>query len=156
MAKRDPVFTAEEREKKGLETFSHPLNPGRSEMRTISLSDAVGLQRIGVHLAYHTHLREEEWLFVLSGRGRMEVDGKMRELGPGDFCGFVTPSVPHQLSNPHGDDLVYLTGGERTSIEVAEFPRLRKLMVRTGMEAKLYPLEPEPFRAYVGDDPDEA
>jgi len=40
-------------------------------------------------------------------------------------------------------------------MEVAEFPRLRKLMVRIGMEAKLYPLDPEPFRAYVGDDPDE-
>jgi uncharacterized cupin superfamily protein len=165
VGKRDPIFTAEQREKKGLETFSHPLNPGRSEMRGVSLSEAVGLQRIAVHLAvlpagkesfvYHTHLREEEWLFVLSGRGRIEIDGEMRELGPGDFCGFVTPSVAHQLSNPYTDDVVYLTGGERTSMEVAEFPRLRKLMVRTGMEAKLYPLEPEPFRAYVGDDPDE-
>jgi hypothetical protein len=26
-------LTAEQREKKGLETFSHPLNPERSEMR---------------------------------------------------------------------------------------------------------------------------
>ena len=163
--RKEPVFTASDRAKKGLEEFSHPLNPERSKMKGVSLSEAVGLERIGVHVmvlpagnesfVYHTHLREEEWLFVLSGRGRIEIDGQMRELAPGDFVGFATPSLPHQLRNPYGEELTYLTGGERQQFEVAEFPRLGKVMIRNGMEATLYPIEAgKSLRAYVGEPPE--
>ena len=161
---REPVFTAVDRAKKGLEEFSHPLNPERSKMKGVSLSEAAGLERIGVHLmvlppgresfVYHSHLREEEWLFVLSGRGQLEIDGKLRDLGPGDFVGFAAPSLPHQLRNPFGEDLTYLSGGERQPFEVAEFPRLGLVMIRKGMEATLYPLSAgKPLSAYVGEPP---
>ena len=127
-------------------TFSHPLNP-RSEMRGFSLSDAVGLHRVGFHLVcippgkeanmYHAHTAEEEFYFVLSGRGVAEVDGVEHEIGPGDFLGFPAPSVPHQLRNPFGEDLVYLVGGERREMELGSFPRLGKRVLRVGREAWL-------------------
>ena len=41
-----PVFTRAEREREGLRPFAHPLNPGRSEMRGISLSEHAGLARV--------------------------------------------------------------------------------------------------------------
>ncbi len=46
---------------------------------------------------YHTHEAEEEWLYILSGRGITEIDGAEHEVGPGDFMGFPTPSVAHHL-----------------------------------------------------------
>ncbi|TMG08625.1 MAG: cupin domain-containing protein [Chloroflexi bacterium] len=164
MERRDPIVRRVDREKKGFESFSHPLNPERSQMRGFSLSDAVGLTRIAVHLAvlppgkesfvYHSHAVEEEWLYVLAGRGRIEIDGELRELVAGDFVGFATPSAAHQLRNPYGQDLTYLTGGERKEVEIAEFPRLGKIMVRVGFEAMLYPKEAgTPMRPYVGDLP---
>lgn len=126
--------------------FHHPLNPA-SEVRFKALgegqtlSEAVGMKRIAVHLArippgkesfaYHCHLAEEEFLYVLAGRAVAELDGEEVELGPGDFLGFAAPSVAHHLRNPFAEDFVCLMGGERREIEIADFPRLRKRMIRT-------------------------
>ena len=78
---------------------------------------------------YHAHERDEEWLYFLSGRGRIEIDGEVHAVGPGDFVGFPTPSVAHQLTNTGDDDLVYLMGGERSGLDVAYFPHHGKTMV---------------------------
>ena len=131
------------------EAFSHPYNP-RSQVSGTSLSEATGLQRIGVHLfrippgkeafVYHSHHTEEEWLYILSGRGLAVVDGVESELGPGDFVGFPTPSVAHVLKNPFGEELVYLSGGERHAAEIADFPEQGKRMVRVGGKVAVYPL----------------
>ncbi len=130
--------------------FSHPLNP-RSEVHMRSLGDAVGLQRIGFHLfrvppgresfAYHAHYTEEEFFFVLSGRGIVEMAGEKYEVGPGDFMGFPAPSVAHQLYNPFDEDLVYIAGGERHQAEIADFPKNEKRLVRVGMTFSFHDIE---------------
>ena len=122
----------------------HPLNP-RSEVYIRSMSEAVGMSRVGVHLArvppgkesleYHTHHYEEEFLYILSGRGIADIDGQEIEVGAGDFLGFKVPSVAHNLRNPFDEDLVYLMGGERREYEVADFPRLRKRLIRDRTKA---------------------
>ena len=122
---------------------AHPLNPN-SEMHGVSLSELVGLRRLGLHSVrlppgkesciYHSHTTEEEFFYILSGRGVAEIDDEEYEVGPGDFMGFPTPSVGHHLKNPFDEDLVYLVGGERKSVEIAEFPRLRKKVIRDGRE----------------------
>ena len=131
------------------ETFSHPFNP-RSEISGTSLSDSTGLTRIGVHLmrvppgreafVYHSHHTEEEWCYVLSGRGLAVVDGVEHALEPGDFMGFPAPSVAHVLKNAGSEDLVYLSGGERHLAEVADYPEQGKRMVRVGGKLAIYPL----------------
>lgn len=122
----------------------HPLNPD-SEMHYVSLGDEAGLERIGVHLVrvppgkesciYHRHVEEEEWVYILRGRAVADIDGNQYEVGPGDFMGFPTPSVGHHLRNPFDEDLLFLVGGERKGTEVAEFPDLRKHLVRIGGQA---------------------
>jgi uncharacterized cupin superfamily protein len=76
------------------------------------------------------HHLEEEWLYIIAGRGIAEIDDHEFEVGAGDFMGFPTPSVAHHLRNPFAQDLVYLMGGESRELEVADFPRLGKRMVR--------------------------
>ena len=131
-------------------THSHPWNP-KSEMTGVQLSRQVGLERAGVSLAriapgkesfvYHSHAREEEWLYILSGTATAEIDGAEYEVGPGDFMGFAAPSVAHHLRNTGSEDLVYLMGGERRDFEIADFPRLGKRMVRMGEKVEIYDLE---------------
>ena len=144
-------------------THSHPWNPN-SEMTGVHLSAAVGLERTGVSLAriapgkesfvYHSHEREEEWLFILAGTATAEIDGGEYEVGPGDFMGFATPSVAHHLRNTGEEDLVYLMGGERRDAEVATFPRLGKRMVRTGEKVEIYDLaSARPFGPLDPDEP---
>ena len=59
-------------------TFSHPWNP-KSEITGTHMSGLAGLERTGVSFvriapgkesfAYHLHHREEEWIYVVAGRG---------------------------------------------------------------------------------------
>ena len=121
------------------EVFVHPLNP-ESEAHYRSLSHLVGLRRLGFHMVriapgtegaeYHSHRVEEEFFYILSGRGVALIDGKEYVIGPGDFMGFTTPSVPHLITNDSQEDLVYLVGGERRPFELAEYPRRKKFLVR--------------------------
>lgn len=127
--------------------FSHPWNPN-SQMSGTRLGPLVGLERVGVSLVkvppgkesfiYHAHHREEEWIYILSGRGIAEIDDEELEVGAGDFMGFPTPSVAHHLRNPYGDTLVYLMGGENLDVEIADFPRLGKRMIRFGETVEIY------------------
>ena len=127
--------------------FSHPWNPN-SEMYGVRLGTLVGLSRVGVHrvrvpagkesFIYHSHYREEEWIYIISGRGVAEIDGEEFEVAAGDFMGFPTPSVAHHLRNPYDEDLVYLVGGESLDVEIADFPRLGKRMLRRGQEVDIY------------------
>lgn len=128
---------------------SHPWNPN-SEMAGVQLAPLAGLTRTGVSLArippgkesfvYHSHEREEEWLYILSGTGTAEIDGGNYEVGPGDFMGFPTPSVAHHLRNTGADELVYLMGGESRDAEISTFPTLGKRMVRVQGKIEIYDL----------------
>jgi uncharacterized cupin superfamily protein len=148
LLRRDEIAAAEG-------TFSHPWN-ANSEITGTHLSGKTGLKRSGVSLvciaagkesfAYHLHHREEEWIYVISGRGVCHIDGSDYEMGPGDFVAFPTPSVAHNMTNPFDDELVYLMGGENKEYEIADFPTLDKRMIRRGKEIEIYKLsDSKPF-----------
>lgn len=128
-------------------SFSHPWNP-HSSISVTPMSRLAGLKRVGVSLAemppgkesfiYHAHEREEEWIYIISGRGIAEIDGEEFEVTAGDFMGFPTPSIAHHLRNPFDEELVYLMGGENLDVEIADFPRLGKRMLRRGENLEIY------------------
>lgn len=129
--------------------FVHPWNPA-SEMYGAFLGRPAGLARTGINLVrippgkeaftYHAHLHEEEWLYVVSGRALVDSGDVTHEVGPGDFVSFPTPSQAHQLRNVSAEDVVYLTGGEHAQLDVADFPRLGKRLVRIGDRCTVYEL----------------
>ena len=131
------------------DTFRHPWNPN-SEIAGTHLSALAGLRRTGVSLArlapgresfaYHLHHREEEWIYVLSGRATARIDGQEYTLEAGDFLAFPTPSVPHLMANPGPDELVYLMGGENRRHDVADFPELDRRMVKLDGKVTVYRL----------------
>jgi uncharacterized cupin superfamily protein len=139
----------------------HPFNPN-SDVYLRQLARPVGLKRVALTIArippgresfiYHCHERDEEFLYILSGRGRAEIADEVVEVGPGDFMGFPTPSVAHHLTNPYDEDLVYLMGGESSSFDIGSFPRIgRKLIFSAG---KIYAvdeadLQPMSFDQYL-------
>jgi uncharacterized cupin superfamily protein len=113
----------------------HVLNP-RAIRHGKSLGDAVGMRDMGIHLVriapgdetteYHMHYCDEEFVYILSGRGIAEIGTRKVKVGPGDFMGFTAKSLPHNMSNPYAEDLVYLMGGTRKPIDVSEYPRSRQ------------------------------
>ena len=130
-------------------TFSHPWNP-KSLVTGTHLSGQSGLKRSGVSLvripsgkesfAYHLHHREEEWIYILAGRGVIVVDDNEYEMQAGDFIAFPTPSAAHNMTNPFAEELVYLMGGEHRQYEIADFPELDKRMIRRGDNIEIYNL----------------
>lgn len=143
------ILRASERTTQNEESQSHPWNP-RSLVRGHTLSEKSGLKRIGIHqltippgkesFVFHSHQSEEEWIYVLAGRALVDIEDQTHEVGPGDFVGFPAPSVAHHLRNPFDGDFVYLSGGERREIEIADFPRLQRRMVRTGAAIDIFPM----------------
>jgi len=121
------------------EKFVHFLNPGAIRY-TRSLGDACGLSTIGVHLVrlkqgdvsteYHFHHQDEEWVYILSGRGIAEIGGKKHKIAMGDFMGFAAGSKPHAMRNSFKQDLVYLVGGNRWPLDVCDYPRIGKRRYR--------------------------
>lgn len=131
--------------------FTQKLNPN-SLFRAAALSRLAGMSRAHVSLvrlppgkdsfAYHAHMLEEEWIYILSGRAIAEIDGKSIEVGPGDFMGFATPSVAHLLRNTFDEECTYLMGGEDKPIDVVSYPELGKryLSMQTDKGTELYEL----------------
>jgi len=107
---------------------------------TRSIGDLLGLSSLGVHLVrlekgkdstqFHYHHVDEEFLYIISGKGIAEIGDEEREVGPGDFMAFVKNSLPHGMRNPFDEDLVYLMGGNRNAIDICDYPRIRRRMYR--------------------------
>ena len=145
--------------------IKHPLNP-KSDVRMTQLSDLAGLQRVGVNLARippgaesflpHAHSVQEEWVYVLSGRGQAQIGAADYAIGPGDFLGFPTDGTVHHIRNTGDVDLLLLQGGERARLELATFPTIGKQMLVSGeQQAQFFPLasaETLPFAAWIAPD----
>lgn len=139
-ARVHPLLRAKDIEALPEHARVHALDPDAIR-HTRSLGDAVGLGTIGIHLVrltagrrssvLHFHHHDEEWIYVLSGRGVAEIGDARHEVGAGDFMGFVAGSLPHNLFNPNAEDLVYLVGGNRLPYDVCDYPRIRMRRYRT-------------------------
>lgn len=141
-SKATPFIVRAGDESQGVHTANHPWND-KSDITMNELARRTGMSRAIVKRAvippgkegfvYHSHVRDEEWLFVLSGVCTMEIDGDEFEMGPGDFAGFPTPpavlAVAHHMRNDGAEPLVLLMGGEAHEVEIADFPKLRKRKV---------------------------
>jgi len=74
--------------------YRQRLNP-RSRFEGSELSRPAGMEKLGVSIAwlkpgeesfaFHAHMVEEEWLYMLSGRAVVEMADERVEVGPGDF-----------------------------------------------------------------------
>jgi mannose-6-phosphate isomerase-like protein (cupin superfamily) len=65
----------------------------------------------------HYHDTQDELYFVHRGTARFEVDGEVRELGPGGLV-HVESTTPRKVSNAGDDDLVVLViGGKGGYVE---------------------------------------
>ena len=141
MTGKPGVIIRKAQQQDGAFSFCHPLGGDTSEITMTMLGRTAGLTRVGVNLGrvpagkeafvYHRHHGEEEWVYILEGKALSDIEGEIEEVGAGDFIGYPT-GVAHNLKNIGDSDLVYLMGGEQTSVEVADFPKHKMRLMRTG------------------------
>lgn len=124
----------------------HPLN-SKAIRHTKSLGDLVGMKNLGFHLVrvapgdetteFHCHYQEEEFIYILSGRGMAQIGEQEIEVAAGDFMGFTAPSLPHGMTNPFAEDLVYLMGGQRLDTDTVDYNHLEKRQFRLHSDRQL-------------------
>jgi len=138
--KPHPLLRAAEIAEMQQDTRIHQFN-NNAVRHTRALGDLLGLESLCVHLVrvepgrestqFHSHQVDEEFIYILSGQGIAEIGEETFEVGPGDFMGFIAHSLPHTLTNPYAEDLTYLMAGNRNSIDICDYPRIRRRMYRT-------------------------
>ncbi len=72
---------------------------------TRSIGDILGLEHLGVHLVriapgndttqFHLHHQDEEFIYILEGKGTAEIGDELVEVKAGDFMAFTQNSLPH-------------------------------------------------------------
>ena len=89
-------------------------NYGFRKIRQVLGVNAFGVNAIvyppGAEGILHYHDEQDELYFVHSGTARFDVDGDVRELGPGGLA-HVEATTPRLVSNVGDDDLVLLIIG---------------------------------------------
>lgn len=107
------------------------------------LSQAVGGEKLGCSLyilspglqswPYHYHTANEEAIFVLSGRGTIQIAGGEEEIQKGDYVSFPAgDDGAHQIFNSGDAELTYLCFSSMIEPEVAIYPESNMVGVFVG------------------------
>lgn len=109
------------------------------------LGDQFGLKNFGVNQTtlepggesalMHRHTRQDEFIYIISGRPTLMTDRGEVELSPGMCAGFPAAGIAHQLVNRSGEPVVYLEIGDRTSGDKASYP-VDDIVARAGPDGK--------------------
>jgi mannose-6-phosphate isomerase-like protein (cupin superfamily) len=62
---------------------------------------------VGAGTMPHYHPQTEEIYFLTSGTGRMQIEGELRDVGPGDAIA-IPPGARHQITNTGSVTLRFL------------------------------------------------
>ena len=111
------------------EPFASMMN-GRVKRK---IGDHFGLKNFGVNLTEllpdsisalkHKHLKQEEFIYILSGTPTLVFGNNQFQMHPGECFGFKAGSEEaHQLVNNSNEKVVYLEIGDRTSGDAVVYP----------------------------------
>ena len=110
------------------------------------LGDLFGLSNFGVNLTKlapgacsslrHAHIKQDEFVYILSGHPILITDAGETALAPGMCAGFKAGTGnAHQLVNLGDTDVVYLEVGDRSAGDNASYPD-DDLQAVLGMDGK--------------------
>jgi len=96
------------------------------------LGDVFGLRQFGVNLTrlapgavsalWHSHTKQDEFVYVLEGAPTLLTDDGEARLAPGSCAGFRAGGSAHQIVNRTDRDVVYLEVGDRTVGDQVAYP----------------------------------
>lgn len=98
-----------------------------------ALGEPFGLTKFGVNLTQllpgawsalrHAHTEQDEFIYVLTGRPTLVMDGTETELGPGMCAGFKAGTGNgHHLVNKTEQPVLYLEVGDRSARDSVSYP----------------------------------
>jgi len=127
----------------------NPVDTSRERFQ-FPIGDNTGLTKTGVHFCrvppnttstvLHWHSHEDEWFFIVEAApnaailtldGKIDDAGTRRETGikNGDFIGIPAGRKLAHAFSSGDEELVYLLGGSRESLDVIGYPETRQMGV---------------------------
>jgi len=91
-----------EKDVKSIEDLCGPL---KELYMSENISLATVIVKAGKEAHLHKHPELEEVYYIMSGKGQMEVDGKIYGIKPGDTYAIEPIDAPHKVMNPYYEDL---------------------------------------------------
>ncbi len=119
--------------RKKSSNYPEPFFSRMAKREKRQLGDLFGLKSFGVNLTRlapggesalrHWHTRQDEFVYILSGRPTLVTDAGDTELAPGMVAGFKGGEPNgHHLVNRTSEDVVYLEVGDRTPGDEGRYP----------------------------------
>ena len=114
-------------------TYPEPFASRVAGRQKRVLGDLFGLKNFGVNLTRlapgahssirHSHMKQDEFVYILSGHPTLRTNDGETQLAPGMCAGFAAASGDaHHLVNRSGEDVIYLEIGDRTPGEEVDYP----------------------------------
>lgn len=101
---------------RSLADYETEMMPGGMGIKIRVIGEAEGARHVEVHIntlkpprkgPYHYHAHSENVYIILSGRGRVILDGATYEVKKDDVV-FIPPNTRHSLTNVADEDLTVL------------------------------------------------
>ncbi len=119
------------------------LERGETFLKRKQLGEAAGGDRLGCSVyelpagrlswPYHYHTANEEAIFVLSGTGRLRLDGELLALTEGDYVTLPADERgAHRVINDSDGSLTYLAVSTMNEPDVTAYPDSEKIGVFVG------------------------
>jgi len=91
-----------EKDVKAIEDLCGPL-------KELYMSEEISLATVVIKAGKEAHMHKhpdlEEVYYVMSGKGQMEVDGKVYDIKSGDTYAVEPKDAPHKAINPYEEDM---------------------------------------------------
>jgi uncharacterized cupin superfamily protein len=105
----------------------------QSKMKTVLIGDAIGCEKIYVNIdyvkpgaesvKYHSHSKQEEFFFIIGGKGILRINGKEISIMTGDVISKPAgKDIAHQFINNGSEILQILDVGTREDDDVTTYP----------------------------------
>jgi uncharacterized cupin superfamily protein len=128
-----PAFDPKDLPESNATSYPEKFRADNSRRWNRRLGDHVGLKNFGVNLtriepgaqssARHTHTKQDEFVWVMSGEVVLETNQGAQTLGPGMCAGFPAGSGnAHRFINRTTKDAVVLVIGDRTPFDEVSYP----------------------------------
>ena len=105
----------------------------QSKIKTVLIGDAIGCEKIYVNMdyvkpgaesvKYHSHSKQEEFFFIIRGKGILRIDGENVLIGKGDVISKPGgKDITHQFINNSSEILQILDVGTREKDDIVTYP----------------------------------
>lgn len=136
--------------------YPEPFNSRMAGRQKRQLGEFFGLANFGVNLTRlapsavsslrHSHAKQDEFIYVVSGHPTLHTDAGRMRLAPGMCAGFrAGTGDSHHLLNETDEEVLYLEIGDRTPDEHVTYPDDDLQFVRTAGRARFAHKDGTPY-----------